>query len=421
MVLRCAAMRCSRCAKEIPDGSVFCGLCGAKQITLGQTLVGTAERLHRAQTLLGGPATGDVMGGGRRFAALSAAPRSAPPPDSTPPPASTPPGPADTFAEGVPTGAMAGLLAARSPTPSTPTPSTPTPSTRTPSAKPDLKSTLLGAPALTRAQIDAARLGDATEKAMPALRVTHPLSTRSGPEETTPNQPSIAPSSPPAEAAPSGEAPSEAPSGEAPSGEAPNLEPQAEPEQTTEVPPPKRQVEVRSSTRPAHVEPTQQPSVIVDSTFDREAQRAESAPPQSADTAATTPRVQASGAPAAQPEPEADASAPKASKRGFSETAWFLDALDADALSRAETEDIRDRQDRFAHSAPDLDPDMRRQLSLRTQDQPALRIERADAPARTLPDRSADRPPARRNDAVIGLVLVVIIALGALGWWWFTQ
>lgn len=406
-------MRCSRCAKEIPDGSVFCGLCGAKQIALGQTLVGTAERLHRAQTLLGGPATGDVMGGGRRFAALSAAPQSAPPPDSTPPDSAPPPGPADTLAEGVPTGAMAGLLAARSstpstPTPSTPTPSTPTPSTPTPSPEPDLKSTLLGAPALTRAQIDAARLGDATEKAMPALRVTHPLGTRSGPEETTPNQPSITPSSPPAEAAPNVEAPS--------------LEPQAEPEQTAEVPPPKRQVEVRSSTRPAHVEPTEQPSVIVDSTFDREAQRAESVPPQSADTAATTPRVQASGAPAAQPEPKPEPdSTRKASKRGFSETAWFLDALDADALSRAETEDIRDRQERFAHSAPDLDPDMRRQLSLRTQDQPALRIERADDPARTLPDRSADRPPARRNDAVIGLVLVVIIALGALGWWWFTQ
>lgn len=109
-------MRCMTCQGDIPDGSRFCGLCGAKQErpAHAETLVAGGGRAQRSatRTLISGPGPREeiVSSGGHRFAALSVGPSPlAPEPEVT-----------DTLAEGVPAGALAGLLAARRAHPASP-------------------------------------------------------------------------------------------------------------------------------------------------------------------------------------------------------------------------------------------------------------------------------------------------------------
>jgi hypothetical protein len=281
-----------------------------------------------------------------------------------------------------------------------------------------VQSTLLGAPAITQAQL-ARFSGPATQKAVPVIgpdterdqptlaqdtAQDRPAIAREAAQEEPAVAPQAADDDPPAV---DGEAPAPTdappPGIEEPAPQASSVTGTASVADEPSVPPPKRKAvdsaPVPSARIQRAVEPV--PSVIVDSAFGREVEQAQSVPPEQA-------------------EPVSDPPAPvegAAKKPGFSETAWFLDALDADALSQAETEDVRDRQARFEKSMSGLDPDARRQFSLRTQDQPARLIKRDDDPARTLPDRSQDRPARRgRNDALIGLVVVVVVALGVLGW-----
>ncbi|MGK0360523.1 MAG: hypothetical protein ACI9U2_002836, partial [Bradymonadia bacterium] len=147
-------MICSRCTREIPDGSKFCGLCGGKQgDAAAETLVGpgAASTIAGAQAMVGGQAPSEVIAGGRRFAALSAGPAARPPVITTPPAGIV----IDTLSEGVPAGAIAALIAARRP---------PADAGSTPSA---MSATLLGSPALPRAHIDARSA--ATEPDRPAM------------------------------------------------------------------------------------------------------------------------------------------------------------------------------------------------------------------------------------------------------------
>lgn len=403
-------MRCWSCHGEIPEGSRFCGLCGSKQDKkiLRQTVVGPGGKAlrSRTQTLVSTPGAPEeiVSSGGHRFAALSAAPGPAalPEDDIT-----------ETLSEGVPAGALAGLLAARR--------------DRGDPKRPR-RSTTLDQDPPEAAAAHAARL---------AAQATQP---RFDPTATTPQRAHAA-SAPPEATAPDRPAVTPAPS---PRPEA-DTTPEADglPDQPADAaaasdPGAHTQQGMPAATvLPVRVERVQRveraveamPSVIVDSQFSREAHSAEqeavaqpeaddaSAPPQGADPqGADQPSDPAAEADRASTD---DAPAPaqagrSAAKGGFRETAWFLDGLDPDALRRAESadEDPRDRQARFEGEVGG-DSAVRQAVSLRTQDALPAQPRGRDIDA-------GDAPAARSNQAgIVGLVTVIIIALGVAGWFLF--
>lgn len=365
-------MRCWSCQGEIADGSRFCGLCGSKQDRPqpSQTLAGAGARAKRSamRTLVSGPGPAReeiVSSGGHRFAALSAGPAPAAAPEVT-----------ETLSEGVPAGALAGLLSAR----------------RTPSA---------GGVAAPQATL----FGQAPRQ-HPAALETQPLaSTTPTIEATQPDRPAA--SVPPAAVdATDREQPAVAPVTDDRLSTAPDR-PASRP--VAPAPPAKLAREFtaapavtvvpRSS---AHLDPqANMPSVIVDSQLDREA-------------AEVVRRAQDACADAAPPEdPVPDAARRKS---GFRETAWFADALDPEALARAQDEDPQARQARLEGGDARLDSGAQRRFSLRTQD--ALPAQSTTRPARTLDAESA--PPARGDRAALaGLIGVIVIALGVAGWFLF--
>ncbi|MGK0360718.1 MAG: hypothetical protein ACI9U2_003032, partial [Bradymonadia bacterium] len=101
---------------------------------------------------------------------------------------------------------------------------------------------------------------------------------------------------------------------------------------------------------------------------------------------------------------------------GFGETAWFLDALDAETLSRAESTDLKDRQAQNKAGidrANQLDESTRRQYSLRSNDSlPVL--------DRSTENLSDDAPePVTRQSPFVGLLIFLFLALGVTGWFLF--
>ena len=93
--------------------------------------------------------------------------------------------------------------------------------------------------------------------------------------------------------------------------------------------------------------------------------------------------------------------------------------MDAEALSRAETDDIQSRQSQNKAGidrANQLDAHTRRQYSLRSTDsQPALAI---GAATQLDADAPADAP---RPSPLIGLAIFVVVALGVAAWFLFAR
>lgn len=452
-------MKCSRCAREIPDGSRFCGLCGGKQTSAdetdpkAQTLVGagaasTLAARGRAATLVGGLAS-EVVAGGRRFAALSAGPAAVSLPRPTQPgaaPTSLAPDDAasavtDTLSEGVPAGAMAALLAARRAKPAANTkaldaqapvaapPAHTAADASTPADRPapgrarprGPAATLVGSPALSRSLLAP---DPQTEPDRPAVELADEAPATDETAESLPPAPADLLQTEPALAAARAGAIDQTEQSLPPA--AADLVAQlSDPPAAAPIDDAVLTLKRRRRVRPVV---TSMPSVIVDSEFGREAKAVEaelSRPPSDP----SAPVVEAS-APPARVEAAADTSAPmlapaaaageaaaqKPGKGGFRETAWFLDALDAETLSRAETDDIRARQAQHKAGidrANQLDERTRRQYSLRSNDSlPALGASAVEV--------DADAPAsAERQSPLVGLLIFVVLALGVAGWFLF--
>ena len=460
-------MKCSRCAREIPDGSRFCGLCGGKQDdpkadpAAGSASAALALR-GRAQTLIGGIMPSDVVAGGRRFAALSAGPASAPPRDAAPPVGAQ--AVTDTLSEDVPAGALAALLAARRPltAPKTTQKTAPISATKDPALPArSPAATLVGAP-LNLPRSVMPRSPEATQPDRLAVdqadnqgaaRLDKAASNApAGDAVTSPERPFLVRGDATAERL--SPAPADLIDQTVPSLRAASVSLTDKTEQS--LPPAAADLVAAidgaadavsdadasashgaaTMKRPRRVRPivSAMPSVIVDSEFDREAQAvaadlskpASSPAALAADTSALSPPTESEpvvpaedAAPAdaaQQSEPAQSAGPAKVADGEFRETAWFLDALDAEALSRAETDDIQVRQAQNKAGidrADQLDESTRRQFSLRSNDSvPALKT--------SAPGLSDDAPePVSRPSPLIGLLIFVVLALGVAGWFLF--
>ncbi len=125
-----------------------------------------------------------------------------------------------------------------------------------------------------------------------------------------------------------------------------------------------------------------------------------------------------------QPPPEKPGAkpAPAGEKRGFRETMWFMDALDQDALSAIETEDIRDRAEKFDDDGREIEKDVRRQFSLRAG-------EEEEAPGRTkmrmarqkFDSAQSEASSAGGGGATVVIVLGIIAALGVAAYFLFLK
>ena len=100
-------------------------------------------------------------------------------------------------------------------------------------------------------------------------------------------------------------------------------------------------------------------------------------------------------------------------KRGFRETMWFMDALDQDALGAIETEDIRDRAEKFDDDGREIDANVRKQFSLQAGAEEA-------APGRTMmkmarqkfDEAQTEASSAGGGGATVAIVLGILAALG---------
>ncbi len=115
---------------------------------------------------------------------------------------------------------------------------------------------------------------------------------------------------------------------------------------------------------------------------------------------------------------------PTGEKRGFRETMWFMDALDQDALSAIETEDIRDRQDKFKDDGREIEigKDVRRQFSLRAGEEEAAPGKTMMKMARQKFDTAqSEASSAGGGGATIAIVVGIVAALGAAAYFLFLK
>ena len=114
--------------------------------------------------------------------------------------------------------------------------------------------------------------------------------------------------------------------------------------------------------------------------------------------------------------------APEGEKRGFRETMWFMDAIDPDALSAIETEDIRDRQEKFDDDGREIEKDVRRQFSLRAGEEEAAPGKTMMRMARQKFDTAqSEASSAGGGGATIAIVLGIVVALGAAAYFLFLK
>ena len=117
-------------------------------------------------------------------------------------------------------------------------------------------------------------------------------------------------------------------------------------------------------------------------------------------------------------EPPPDGEKPEKPKGNFRETMWFMDALDEDALSKIETEDIRDRSDKFKDDGRQIDKDVRAQFSLAAGEDPGrtkMKMARQEFSSATGEDQ-----PASGGNATLFIVVGIVLALAAAGYFLLT-
>ena len=118
--------------------------------------------------------------------------------------------------------------------------------------------------------------------------------------------------------------------------------------------------------------------------------------------------------PSTKTEPPAEQKRSASEQKLFRETMWFMDGLDVDELSRIETEDIRNRSERFDESQRErvLTTGQQREFSLGTDPTKPPVLDRSTA----FNDSGETRIAAKTNGSIIVGVILILAALGAAGW-----
>ncbi len=191
-------------------------------------------------------------------------------------------------------------------------------------------------------------------------------------------------------------------------------QPEAEPDGTEPAAAP----EMAGAPAAATPQPAQaEPSVMLDPSLQDHAVVTE-APPTPTEIA---PAAKTTEKTATAPKKEEPAQAPPkdtaSGKGGFRETMWFMDAVDPEALSGIENEDIRDRAEKFDDDGREIDDDTRRKFSLSAG---------GDAPGKTqmaMAAQKLDDLEAESKKGGGGMVVLVLIVLGGIGAaaWFFLQ
>ncbi len=95
-----------------------------------------------------------------------------------------------------------------------------------------------------------------------------------------------------------------------------------------------------------------------------------------------------------------------------------MDALDPEKLSTVETDDIRDRTEKFQGDGKPVDTEVRKQFSLNVQDEPAPRATQMREARSALAAADEDAPGGSKA-LVVFLVFVILGGLGAAAWFLF--
>ncbi len=347
-------MNCPSCSAEIPDGSNFCGICGAR---------------------------------------IAAAPAPAP----APAPTSGAPRTAAFEAGQLPFGGGAG-------------------------PSDDMGPTLIGAPALpaeeTADQVSGEGAAADDDMASTMVSFSPPSAAElAAASQQTRRDPTPAPARPagpsvvidPAMGAevqaptPTAIAPSIAKPAPAP---APAPAPQASPALAKPAPAP-----APTKPAPAHAKPAPAPAPSL----------AKPAPaPAPTPTAPKPVLAKPANEPAAKPPPSAPGKPAEGGEGGFRETMWFMDALDPDKLSSIDTDDIRDRTEKFEDDGSVVDSQVRRQFSLNIQeDEPAPRQTQMREARAALAE--AEDAGGGSKTAIVFLVFLILGGLGAAAWFLFLK
>lgn len=124
--------------------------------------------------------------------------------------------------------------------------------------------------------------------------------------------------------------------------------------------------------------------------------------------------------PAAPKPAEAGQPGPGTGKDGFRETLWFMDGVNEDALSAIETEDIRDRSERFDDREPEA-------LASTERAQFSLRAQKDEAPRPTLMRQARQELQSATDEArggkggAIAIALIVLAGIGAAAWYLYLR
>lgn len=361
-------MNCPSCSAEIPDGSNFCGICGARIAAAPAPAPAPAPASDAAKTAAF--EAGQLPFGGG----------SGPSDDMGPTLIGAPALPAEETAEQVSgQGAegdddMASTMVSFSP----------------PSAE-DL------AAASQRTQRDPTPAP--ARPAGPSVVIDPSMGAEMQPPTPTAIAPSVAQPAPAPRPAPAQPAPKMHP---APAPAAPAPAPKAQP---APAPAPRPAPAPAAQPAPSIAKPTpaRQPT------------------PAPAPTAPKPVLAKPAAAPASAPAPAAATGGKpgEPGEGGFRETMWFMDALDPEKLSSIDTDDIRDRTEKFEDDGSVVDSQVRRQFSLNIQeDEPAPRRTQMREARAALAEAEAG---GGSKTAIVFLVFLILGGLGAAAWFLFLK